>query len=84
MGKNKLEVDINRYILYTRPWGFSAGTDGKESVYGAGNLSSIPGLRGSPRRKERRMATHSSTLAWRIPQIEEPGGLQSMGSQRVS
>ena len=30
------------------------------------------------------MATHSSTLAWRIPRTEEPGGLQSMGSQRVS
>ena len=29
------------------------------------------------------MATHSSTLAWRIPWTEEPGGLQSMGSQRV-
>ena len=27
------------------------------------------------------MATHSSTLAWRIPWTEEPGGLQSMGSQ---
>ena len=32
---------------------------------------------------EKRMATHSSILAWRIPQTEEPGGLQSMGSQRV-
>ena len=32
---------------------------------------------------EKRMATHSSTLAWRIPWTEEPGGLQSMGSQRV-
>ena len=29
------------------------------------------------------MATHSSTLAWEIPWTEEPGGLQSMGSQRV-
>ena len=29
------------------------------------------------------MATHSIILAWRIPWIEEPGGLQSMGSQRV-
>ena len=29
------------------------------------------------------IATHSSVLAWRIPWIEEPGGLQSMGSQRV-
>ena len=30
---------------------------------------------------EKEMATHSSTLAWRIPWTEEPGGLQSMGSQ---
>jgi hypothetical protein len=29
------------------------------------------------------MATHSSVLAWRIPWTEEPGGLQSTGSQRV-
>ena len=32
---------------------------------------------------EREMATHSSILAWRIPWTEEPGGLQSTGSQRV-
>ena len=32
---------------------------------------------------EKEMATHSSILSWRIPWIEEPGGLQSMGSQRV-
>ena len=32
---------------------------------------------------EEEMATHSSFLAWRIPWTEEPGGLQSMGSQRV-
>ena len=32
---------------------------------------------------EKRMATHSSILAWRIPWTEEPGGLQPMGSQRV-
>ena len=32
---------------------------------------------------EKKMATRSSTLAWRIPWKEEPGGLQSMGSQRV-
>ena len=32
---------------------------------------------------EKEMATHSSTLAWRIPWREEPGRLQSMGSQRV-
>ena len=32
---------------------------------------------------EKEMATHSTTLAWRIPWTEEPGGLQSTGSQRV-
>ena len=32
---------------------------------------------------EKEMATHSSTLAWRIPWREEPGRLQSMGLQRV-
>ena len=31
---------------------------------------------------EKKMATHSGTLAWEIPWTEEPGGLQSMGSQR--
>ena len=34
-----------------------------------------------PLKKE--MATHSSTIAWKIPWTEEPGRLQSMGSQRV-
>ena len=32
---------------------------------------------------EEEIATHSSILAWRIPWTEDPGGLQSMGSQRV-
>ena len=44
----------------------------------AGDVGSIPGSRKSP---EGEMATHSSILAWRIPWTEEPGELQSMGSQ---
>ena len=32
---------------------------------------------------EKEMATHSSILAWRIPEMEKPGWLQSMGPQRV-
>ena len=32
---------------------------------------------------EKEMATHSSIPAWKIPRTEEPGGLQSMGSQRI-
>ena len=43
-------------------------------------VGSIPGLR---RALEEGMATHSSILAWRISWTEEPGGLQSTGSQRV-
>ena len=42
--------------------------------------SSIPG---SGRSLEEDMATQSSILAWRIPWTKEPGGLQSMGSQRL-
>ena len=41
----------------------------------------VPGVTGV--NEEKAMATHSSTLAWKIPWVEEPGGLQSMGSQRV-
>ena len=49
---------------------FPGGSDGKASVYNVGDLGSIPGL-GSSLEKE--MATHSSTLAQKIPQTEEPG-----------
>ena len=42
---------------------------------------SIPG--GGEDALEKGTATHSSILAWRIPWTEEPGGLQSMGLQRV-
>ena len=39
--------------------------------------------KGSDTSEEKAMAPHSSTLAWKIPWMEEPGGLQSMGSLRV-
>ena len=51
---------------------------GKESACSAGDLGLIPGQE-DPLEKE--MATYSRILAWRIPQTEEPGRLQSMGSQ---
>ena len=38
---------------------------------------------GSENPLEKEMATHSSTVAWKIPWTEEPGRLQSIGSQRV-
>ena len=59
---------------------FPGSSDGKASVYHAGDPGSMPG-RKDPLEKE--MAPHSSTLAWKIPWTEEPGRLQSMGSLRV-
>ena len=52
----------------------------KASAYNAGDPGSILGWE-DPLEKE--MATHSSIFAWKIPWTEEPGRLQSMGSQRV-
>ena len=51
-----------------------------DNVGDAGDMGSVPGLGRSPGEG---MATHASILAWRISWMEEPGGLQSMGSQRV-
>ena len=45
-----------------------------------GDMDLFPGGQEDPLEKE--MATHSSTLVWEIPWAEEPGGLQSMGSQK--
>ena len=60
--------------------GFPGGSDGKESACSAGDPGSIPGWKDP---LEKRMATHSSTLSWKIPGTEEPDSLQSMGSQKV-
>ena len=58
--------------------GFPHSSVGKESACNTGDLGSVPGLERSPGEG---MATHPSILAWRIPWTEEPGRLQSMGSQ---
>ena len=50
------------------------------TAYNSGDLGSIPGLRRSPGGGN---GCHFSTLTWRIPWTEEPGGLQSTGSQKV-
>ena len=57
--------------------GFPGGSDGKESACHAGLI------RGSGRSSGEGNGYHSCIPAWRISWIEEPGGLQSMGSQRV-
>ena len=59
--------------------GFPGGSAVKNPLANAGDVALIFGWE-DPLEKE--IATHSSILAWRIPWTEEPGGLQSMGSQR--
>ena len=61
------------------PKGFPGGSEGKVSVCNVEDLGSIPGFGRSPGE----MATHSGTLAWKVPWKEEPGRLQSTGLQRV-
>ena len=61
--------------------GFPGGSKGEESACNAGDLDLIPGSGRSPPEKE--MATHSNIVARKIPCSEEPGRLESMGSQRV-
>ena len=71
---------MTKYIYVSCFGGFPGGSDSKSSACSVGD----PGLTlGWEDPLEEGMATHSSTLAWKIPWTEEPGGLQSMGSQRV-
>ena len=59
---------------------FPGGSDSKASAYNVGDRGSIPGSGRSPGEGN---GNPLSILAWRIPWVEDPGGLQSTGSQRV-
>ena len=65
--------------LVTQIKGLLWWLSGKDPPANAGDTSPIPGPE-DPLEKE--MATHSSIRAWEIPWTEDPGGLQSMGSQK--
>ena len=74
--------------IYYKDLGFPGSSAGKESTCNAEDPSSIPGSGrslgegiGYSLQLEKEMATHSSILTWVTPWTEEPGGLQSMGSQ---
>ena len=67
-------------VFFSPDLGFPGGSEVKVSASNAGDPVSIPG---SGRSLGKEMATHSSILAWRIPWTQEPGRLQSTGSQRV-
>ena len=74
-------VYISLPHLYIAPFpDFPGGSVGEESACNAGDPGLIPGGE-DPLEKE--VATHSGILAWEIPCTEEPGGLQSMGSQEL-
>ena len=60
--------------------GFRGGSDDKDSAYDAGELGLVLESEKFPREEN---ALYSSILVWKIPWTEEPGGLQSMGLQRV-
>ena len=61
--------------------GFPVSSQGKKNLSAMQEMWVQPLGREDPLEKE--MATPSTILAWRIPWTEEPGGLQSLGSQRV-
>ena len=75
--KGKTQGKYNILIYFSD---FPGSSDSKASAYNTGDPVSIPGWE-DPLEKD--MATHSSILAWKIPWAQEPGGLQSMGLQRV-
>ena len=86
MWDNKIHITIhktNKDLLYsTQNYGHSQWLSGKESACNAGDTEVVSLVWEDP--LEKKMATHSNILAWRIPWTEEPGELQSMGSQRIA
>ena len=71
-----VELKKKHFILCWVP----GGSDGKASLY---NARDPVGSLGPEDPLEKEMAVYSSTIAWKIPWMEEPGRLQSMGSPRV-
>ena len=78
-GKAYCSVPKNKVVLLVQPYsclGFSCGSVAKTREMWVQSLGQEDPL-------EEEMATHSNIPAWDIPHTEEPGGLQSMGSQRL-
>ena len=67
---------VPKFLMYRNGVGFPGGSDGKEPACNSGDLVWSLCQEDS---LENRMATHSSILAWRIPWIEDPKRLKSMG-----
>ena len=69
---------------YSHTWGFSGGLVAKNPPTVQETQETWVQSLGQEDPLEEGMATHSSTLAWRIPWTEEPGGLQFMGLQSLT
>ena len=78
MRKRDREIAVKIFLSIQPNLGFFCGSDSKESAYRYWVWSL-----GQEDPLEKGMATHPSVLAWRIPWTEDPGRLQSMGSQSV-
>ena len=92
-GQEKIDISVQEEREFTLPshfcsiWALKELGDAHPLV--AQMVKNLPAMQETQARSlgwedpQKGMATHSSILAWRIPWTEEPGGLQSMGSQRV-
>ena len=67
------------FLVHIQIWGIPSGSEGNESACNAGDPGSIPDWEDP---LEKGMATRCSILAWTTPWTEEPGELQSIGSQK--
>ena len=78
---SKQKLTFVTVFMFSYQWGHHSGElESEESVCNAGDPGSISG---SGRSLEKKIATHSSILAWKTPWMEELSGLQSMGLQKV-
>ena len=79
MFDNALAIVLNYRSKKIKCWGFPGGTGGKEPTCHAGDIRDSSLIAGSGRSLEEGMAAHSNIHAQRIPQTEEPCGLQPVG-----
>ena len=70
-------------MFYLFLWASEVALVVKSLPANAGDIRGVGSIPGSGDPLEEGVATHSNILAWRIPWMEKPGRLQSMGSQRV-
>ena len=75
---HKILLNVLNVLMRTFQW-----CSGKESNSNVGDTREAELIPGSGRSPRRGTAMHFSVLSWKIPRTEEPGGLQSVGSQRV-